>query len=119
MKLSPSICCILQRKVATLLLVSASLAAFATLGEGGKKSLPRNGKNLLSARSAAVDYKSFSLRSGYAYRGSKLLSNTSGYNNYILLNKVVTMEKGNQTFIVPMKRKVLIDRINFKPTAVR
>lgn len=119
MKLSPSICCILQRKVATLLLVTASLAAFATLGEGGKKSLPRNGKNLLSARSSVVNYKSFSLHSGYSYRGSKLLSNNSGFNNYIILNKVITLEQGNQTFIVPMKRKVLIDRINFKPTAIR
>lgn len=114
MKLNRPIYCILQRKLATLVLLAASLAAFATMGEGGKKNVaPQSAKNLLSARSAIVDYKSFSLRSGYNYRGSKVLSNNS--NNYIILNQPVLVERGNQTYIVPLRRKVLLDKVSFRP----
>lgn len=114
MKLNRDICCILQRKLATLVLLTASLAAFATLGEGGKKNeMPQSGKNLLSARSAVVNYKSFSLRSGYNYRGNKVLSNNS--NNYIILNQPVLVERGNQTYIVPLRRKVLLEKVTFRP----
>lgn len=119
MKFSASILPVVKRKIATLVLLSASLAAFATLGEGGKKNVSRTGKNLLSARSAAVNYKTFTLRSGYDYRGSKVLGNHTADNNYIMLNNVITVEKGNQTYIVPMKRKILLDRITFKPSAIR
>ena len=119
MKNSRSIIPILQRKIATVVLLTASFAAFATLGEGGKKEAARQNRNLLSARSAAVNYKSFTIRSGYNYRGSKLLNANTGGHNYIMLNNVIMVEKGNQAYIVPMKRKVLLDRINFKPTAPR
>jgi hypothetical protein len=119
MKCSRSIVPLLQRKIATIVLLTASFAAFATLGEGGKKNVHRSNKNLLSARSAAVNYKSFSIRSGYNYRGSKLLNTTSNSGHYIMLNNVIMVEKGNQAYILPIKRKVLLDRINFKPTALR
>lgn len=118
-KSSPSILPIIQRKVATLVLLTASFAAFATLGEGGKKNSSRSSKNLLSARSAVVNYKTFTLRSGYNYRGSKVLGSNETANNYIMLNNVITVEKGNQAYIVPMKRKILLDRITFKPAALR
>ncbi len=117
MKLNRPITPIVQRKVATLVLLTASLAAFATLGEGGKTDLPRSNKNLLSARSASVNYKNFSLRSGYNYRGSQVL-NTTAPVNYIMLNGTITVEKGNKTFILPLKRKVLLDRVSFKPGIV-
>ncbi len=119
MKFSPSINSFLLRKTATVVLLTASFAAFATLGEGGKKNVSHSNKNLLSARSAAVNYKSFTLRSGYNYRGSKLLTATANSNNYIMLNNVIMVEKGNQAYILPMKRKVLLDRISFKPAPLR
>jgi hypothetical protein len=119
MKFSPSINSFLLRKIATFVLLTASCAAFATLGEGGKKNIAHGNKNLLSARSAAVNYKSFTLRSGYNYRGSKLLTATSNSHNYIMLNNVIMVEKGNQAYILPMKRKVLLDRISFKPAPPR
>lgn len=116
MKLNRQITPILQRKLATLVLLSASMVAFATLGEGGKKSeFPRSKQNLLSARTGTVNYKSFTLRSGYSYRGSKVLSQTES-NNYIILNQPVMVERGNQAYILPIKRKVLLDKVSFKPT---
>lgn len=118
MKISSFITPLVRRKLATLVLLSASVAAFATLGEGNKTELPRSNKNLLTARSATVNYKNFSLRSGYSYRGSQVLNNKPSA-NYIILNSTVTVEKGNQTYIVPMKRKVLLDRVNFRPSAIR
>lgn len=117
--MSRSITPFFQRKIATAVLLLASFAAFATLGEGGKKNASHRHKNLLSARSAAVNYKSFTLRSGYNYRGSKLLSATANGSNYIMLNNVIMVEKGNHAYILPIKRKVLLDRVSFKPTAPR
>ncbi len=114
-----SIIPLVQRKIATLVLVTASFAAFATLGEGGKKNAPRSHRNLLSARSASINYKNFTIRSGYNYRGRTLLHTASAGNNYIMLNNVIMVEKGNQAYILPMKRKVLLERINFKPAALR
>ena len=54
----------------------------------------------------------FSLRSGYAYRGSQVL-NTSA-KKYIRLNTVVTLQKGNSTYIVPLKRKVVLEKVKIQ-----
>lgn len=95
------------------MLLTASLGAFATLGEGGKKEGSK--KNLLTARVPANNYKDFKLRSGYNYRGSAVFNNTPEH-RYIVLDRVITYQKGNQTFILPMKKKVLLDKVNFKPS---
>jgi hypothetical protein len=111
MKLAGNKYAFLQRKIATLVLVSASLAAFATLGDGGKKEVP---KNLLSVRVPATNYKNFTLRSGYHYRGNTVLG-TEAESRYFVLDRVITYQKGNQTYILPMKKKVLLDKVTFTP----
>jgi hypothetical protein len=100
---------LLKRKLATAVLVTASMAAFATLGEGGKKD-----KNLLGNYNS----KTFSLRSNYSYRGNSLLTATQPA-RFIMLNTVVTYQKGNATYIVPLKRKVLLDKVKFTLTPSR
>ncbi|HVG42464.1 MAG TPA: hypothetical protein VM888_12695 [Chitinophagaceae bacterium] len=101
------------KKIFVLLLVSSSIAAFATLGDGSKKTT--NKSSLLSLKTSNQKYKSFSLRSGYNFRGNHILDAPKG-GTFILLNTTVTYQKGNTTYILPMKKKVLLDKITFAPT---
>lgn len=95
-----------NRKIAALVLVCfMGMAAFATLGDGKKAASNGGGrgKSLLSARTATPG--TFSLRSGYDYRGSHILN--ANQPKYVSLNTVVTVQRGNTTYTVPLKKKVL------------
>jgi hypothetical protein len=100
---------LLKRKIATVVLISASLAAFATLGDGGRKEH--------SGTSSAMSFSSrnFSLRSGYNYKSNNILNNAAGTGKFIMLNTTITFQKGNATYILPLKRKVLLDKIRINP----
>lgn len=106
---------LIKRKLVTALFIGVSVAAFATLGDGGKKSSSVKSKNLLSSRSATLNYKTFSLKSGYNYRGNSFL-NTEAKDKFIMLNTVMTYQKGNATYILPLKKKLLMGKVSFKPT---
>jgi hypothetical protein len=106
---------ILLRKACTLVLLTASVAAFATLGEGKKRDTAQHKTTTLLARTPITNFKNFTLRSGYQYRGSTII-NTAAANKYIVLNQVITYQKGNQTYILPMKKKVLLDKVTFIPS---
>jgi hypothetical protein len=89
---------VLTRKVATLILIGLSFAAFATLGDGkskGKKSSLLNSK-------LTITPGRFSLKSGYQYRGSQII-NQQKDNNSFTRNSLVTYQKGNMTYILPVK----------------
>ncbi len=94
--------------VMTLLFVSAA-GAFATLGDGKKSEGPKN--SLYSSKAATKP--GFTLRSGYSYRGNQLFSSTPE-KRYIQINKVVTMQKGNTTYIVPLKKKVILQNVKIQ-----
>lgn len=98
-----------SRKIAAIILLACSaMGAFATLGDGNKKStLPK--KSLLSNKTT-LKPGSFSLRSGYNYRGSNVI-NTENEKKYISLNTIVTYQKGKTTFIVPLKKKVILNNV--------
>jgi len=85
----------LTRKLATLLLVGLSVAAFA-LGEVKPKK-----KSLLNSRTTITPGK-FSLKSGYQYRGSQIMNQTNDKNAFTR-NSLVTYQKGNMTYIFPVK----------------
>ena len=97
----------LKFKIATAVLIMASVAAFATLGDGGKKF--STGKTSVS--------KSFSLRTTHNYRANNLFKGNQP--RYITLNTVVTYQKGNATYIVPLKKKVILDKVKFNPAPVK
>lgn len=99
---------LISRKLSVLILLAVStIAAFATLGDGKvKNNLPR--KTLLSNKTSTAGF--FSLKSGYTYRGNQIISNETE-NKYIRLNTTVTMQKGNTTYIVPLKKKVLLQNV--------
>lgn len=93
----------LLRKLATALLVSASVASFATLGDGGGK----KSKSLLITD--YTDFKRFTLRPSYLLCNNVHLNAPAS--QFIMMNTEVTYQKGNSTYILPMKRKVVLDKI--------
>lgn len=102
-----------RRKIVTAVFVSASLAAFAALGDGGGKKI--------AAKNTAVVYnysKTFSLRSGFNYKSDDFLS-TPENKKFILLNTVVTYQSGKTTYIMPLKKKVFLEKVNFNSSTTR
>ena len=115
MKISTVINRFTKKDFVTAVFITASLAAFATLGEGGKKGTKKTSQTkLLSANIAPHNFKTFSLKSRYNYRGSTILSNPIQHKYMMLNTTVVTYEKGNTTYILPLKKKAL-DKIKFAP----
>ena len=100
----------MSRKISVIVLLAVSAAgAFATLGDGKKKpgSAPQS---LLSGRTA-VTPGYFSLKSGYTYRGNAVIKNDK---RYISLNTVVSMQRGKTTYILPLKKKVLLSNVKIE-----
>jgi hypothetical protein len=99
---------VIGRKLAIILFLAVSAAgAFATLGDGRRKT-GSSKASLLSYKPAAKP-GSFTLRSGYLYRGNEVINTNE--KRYIRLNTTVTMQKGNTTYIVPLKKKVILSNI--------
>src|SRR5689334_23162885 len=95
---------IARRTAVVLLLAVVAVSAFAVLGDKGKT--PKN-RSLLSNENFTILRGSFSLKSNYNFRGSQVM-NPAAKNEYINLNTVVTYQKGNTTYIVPLKKKIFI-----------
>lgn len=100
-----------SKKVTVFVLIVAisAVTALATLGDG--KAKPEDPKkSLLTSNSTASG--AFSLRSGYTYRGNQVINtNSNAKYNYIRLNTVVTLQKGNITYTVPLKKNVILDKV--------
>ncbi|MGH2565786.1 MAG: hypothetical protein ACRDE5_14815 [Ginsengibacter sp.] len=92
-------------------LAAITVAAFATLGDG-KARTNKSKKSLLSSKTVLTP-GTFSLKSGYNFRGNEVL--TFEKDRYININTVITYQKGNSTYIMPLKKKVLLDKITFNP----
>ena len=104
---------IMRRKLAIASMLVVSVAAFATLGDGKIRSgNPR--KSLLSEKTY-TNSRAFSLRSGYTYRGNQVINTQN--EKYVRLNAVVSYQRGNTTYMIPMKKKVLLDKVIFNPNA--
>ncbi|MEO5945713.1 MAG: hypothetical protein ABIP79_02775 [Chitinophagaceae bacterium] len=100
-----------KKLVATILIAATTIASFGALGDGNKKSDFPKKFPFLSGKTYSQN--SFSLRSGYTYRGSRVLP-TQSNNQYINLNTVVTHQRGNTTYIVPLKKKVILDKVKIE-----
>jgi hypothetical protein len=99
---------ILSRKLTVIVLLFVSVVAYATLGDGRSKStLP---KSSMLSNKTSLKPGSFSLKSGYNYRGSQVINN-NGERKFIRLNTVITVQKGNITYIVPLKKKAMLDNV--------
>lgn len=103
----------LKRKLAVIVLMTAStVCAFATLGDGKGK---EKSKSLLSIKKTNTVTGTFSLKSGYDFRGNHIINEET--NSYIFLNTTLTYQKGNTTYILPLKRKVLLDKVKLSPVS--
>jgi len=100
---------LIKRKIVTLLLVTASLAAFATLGDDGKRSRKSTSSTLLASNA-----KNFSLRSNYNYLSNNFFTQPER-KEFIMLNPVVTYQKGNAAYVLPLKKMPLMGKITFAP----
>ncbi|HEU4574769.1 MAG TPA: hypothetical protein VFS36_07180 [Chitinophagaceae bacterium] len=98
-----------RKAIVVLLMGSFAVASFAMLGDGRYKN--RNNKTLLTHHNILIPKSGFSLKSGYNYRGSSVINSTVDPNDYINLNTVITYEKGNRTYILPIKSKVLVNNV--------
>lgn len=99
-----------SRKLAIILFASVFAAgAFATLGDGKKKTSTGPNSSILSGRTAATN-RNFSLKSGYSFKGSQVFNSTTD-KKYFNLNTVVTLQRGNNTYIVPLKKKAVFDKV--------
>jgi hypothetical protein len=115
MKFPDTISCLLKKKVVTAVLLTASIAAFAAFGEGGR----RDHGQFLSGKSHYFSAKTFSLKSNYNYRGNQVFTTPTNSNRYIILNTNVTYQRGNNTYILPLKRKVLLDKVSINSNHIQ
>jgi hypothetical protein len=99
-----------KKAMMALLLVSAAHIAFASFtGTSENKS-----RNLYSLKNFnRTFYRSaspFSLRAGFEYKGSQLLSVKKEDNGSLSMNSVLRYEKGNTVYIYPYKVKVSVPK---------
>ena len=103
---------IILRKVSTILLISCTaIGSFAALGDGKMKKTEKE-KHLLSFKNTGNSLNGFSLKSGYQYRGSQILTEQNE-DNFFMINTNITYQKGNATYIMPLKKKVLLEKVKF------
>jgi hypothetical protein len=107
----------LKYQLTTAVMICVSAVCFATLGDGKQKRT--SGKQSLLTPRPTYNYKQFSLRSTYQYRGSDLLKAPIPSNNLLKGSSLVTYQKGNTTYILPMKKKVILDKVKFNPATPR
>jgi hypothetical protein len=101
---------IIGKKLAVLFLIAATgVASFATLGDGNKNNANSPRRTLLSSKTSNKQ-GNFTLRSGYNFRGSQVIT-TQTQKRFIRLNTTATIQKGNMTYIVPLKKNVGIGNI--------
>jgi hypothetical protein len=86
----------------------SGLYAYATLGEGRRKAAKKKGVVRLSNRTENAP-GTFSLRSGYLYRGSSVLRVED--KSTIRINTVVSLQKGNNVYSMPLKKEVLLNKV--------
>ncbi len=99
----------LSRKLSVIVLLAISAAgAYATLGDGKKKGTASS-KTFLSNRT--ITPGNFTLKSGYTYRGSKVINSDKRYFN---INTLVTLQKGRITYVLPLKKKVLLSNVKIE-----
>ena len=95
----------IKKTLTIALLFGFATVAFADRGTG-KKAKSKVVLNICTSNTLKNSI-AFNLKSGLSYKGS-LLTNQQTIGSSILNNSIVTYQKGNVTYIVPYKYKVLM-----------
>lgn len=98
------------RVLALALLLCVGAAAYATLGDGKKRQSTATRK-LLSGRTLGFD-GSLTLRSGYNFRGNTVLAPQQ--QRVVKLNTDVTMQVGKNSFTLPLRKNVLVNKLKLE-----
>jgi hypothetical protein len=96
------------------ILTISTVGAFANLGENSIRI-----DNPVKSLTAKSPFKSraISLRPNISFRGNQVI-NVNQPDRFISLNTVITYQKGNATFVMPVKKKVLLNgKVTFNPNA--
>lgn len=94
-----------------LVLFSTAISAMADRGIGKKSKTAANRVTLnISTPSTLRNSLSLNIRNGLKYTGSVLI-NQQNAGNSMLKNSLLTYQKGNTTYIIPYKQKVLMPEI--------
>ncbi|MCG2614988.1 hypothetical protein LZZ85_11875 [Terrimonas sp. NA20] len=109
MKTNSSILKAASRKLGlSFLLAASAVVAFATLGDG-KSSKEKPRKLLLGNKASSLKPGSFSLQTGYTFRGSQVIS-SEGTTQYInITTPVVTYQQGHAVYSMPARKKVTLN----------
>lgn len=93
-----------------LLLVSATHIALGSF-TGTTEDKARNIYSLKNFNKNFYKFASpFSLRAGFQYKGSQLMSMKKENNGDLSMNSMMRYEKGNTTYIYPYKHKVAVPK---------
>lgn len=90
-----------------LLILFSGLFAYATLGEGRRKSAKRKAQLNLSSRVEHVP-GTFSLKSGYEFRGTSVIKKER---SSLRVNTIVSLQKGNHIYSMPLKKEILTGKV--------
>ena len=95
-------------KLITITVILSGLAAvtFADRGAGRRNKL----KTLLNINTnySLKNSLSTNIRSGLTYKGSLLTSNRQVVGTSVIANSLMTFQKGNITYIIPYKQKMMV-----------
>lgn len=97
------------RLVVLTIFLTVTVGAFASLGDGKKKSTV-SVKKLLSSRTQTFN-GNFSLRSGYNFRGNTVLQSEQ---KVIRINTNISVGKGNSGFTLPLRRQSIIPQLKLE-----
>jgi hypothetical protein len=101
-----NISCLGKKATVFILITAFAIAAVASLGDNHLK----NKKASLLNNKSIVTPGKFSLKSGYQYRGSQII-NQQKSNDFVTFNSIVTYQKGNLTYILPLKTMVKTQKV--------
>ena len=97
------------RPLALAVLLLVTVGAFATLGDGKKKSTVA--RKIMSSRTMNFN-GNFSLRSGYNFRGNTILQ--SEQKVVVRINTNISVGKGNNSFTIPLRRQSIIPQLKLE-----
>ena len=96
------------------LLTTSVMGAFATFGiYNPGKTTDKKPRRALLAQESSLKPGTFSLKSGYLFRGGQLIASETP--KYFNLNAVANYQVGSTTYVMPLKKKILMGKVSIIP----
>ena len=96
------------------LLTTSVMGAFATFGIYSiGKNIDKTPHRTFLSQESVLKPGTFSLKSGYIFRGGQLF--TTQTPKYINLNAIASYQIGKTTYVLPLKKKILMGKVSIIP----